>query len=414
MEEEQELMQPGFSMDPDAIVGPLQGVRVLDLTSVIVGPFATQLLADMGADVTKVEPPEGDVMRHVPPMRSNGMGHLFLHMNRNKRSIMLDLKTDAGKQALFRLIEPSDVLTCNMRPQALKALGLDYDAVSKANPKIIYATVAGYGQTGPKAHQPAYDDLIQGAVAVPSLAAAGGSELRYAPLTLADRTVALNFAMAICACLVHRERTGRGQQLTIPMFESMAQFVLSDHMGGATFDPPIGATTYTRLLSKNRRPYRTRDGYVCALIYNDKQWRSFCRVTGQTLLLDDRRFSDQQSRAENIDVFYGIISDILATRSTREWLELFDSADIPAGELHTPASLIEDAHLQATNFFETFEHPTEGRLRMMRPPMDWSGGALRIRRLPPTLGADGNLVLREAGYTHEQIAEMVEAGATRC
>lgn len=405
---------PDGSTEIDGTIGPLQGVRVLDLTSVIVGPFATQLLADMGADVIKVESPEGDVMRHVPPMKSSGMGHLFLHMNRNKRSIVLDLKTETGIKALLGLVETSDVLTCNMRPQALKALGLGYEVVSKVNPKIIYAAVVGYGQVGPKAHKPAYDDLIQGAVGIPSLAAAAGdSEVRYAPLTLADRTVALNFAMAICACLVHRERTGRGQQLTIPMFESMVQFVLSDHLGGATFDPPIGATTYTRLLSKNRRPYRTRDGYLCVLVYNDKQWRSFCRLIEQPALLKDCRFRDQQSRAKNIDAFYGIISDILETRLTREWIELLDSADIPASELHTPDSLIDDAHLKATGFFETLEHPTEGQLRMMRSPMDWSEASLRIRLLPPVLGADSETVLRELGYTREQITEMAAAGATR-
>jgi len=398
----------------DTPAGPLQGVRVLDLTAVVMGPYATQILADLGADVVKVESPQGDNMREVGPMRNPGMGHIYLHANRNKRSIVLDLKQPAGRDAALRLAEKSDVLVFNVRPQAMARLGLSYEDVKKVNPRIIYAGAVGYGEGGPYSGKPAYDDLIQGAAAVPALTQMSGADLpRYAPVTLADRSVGLNVAIAINAALYYREKNGRGQSIEVPMFESLVQLVLGDHLGGLSFEPPIGEAGYARLLAEHRRPYATSDGYVCVLIYNDKHWKSFFDLIGKPELKTDPRFRSHTERAANIHAVYAFVAEIMQTHSTAHWLQALEGADIPVMPMHTPDSLVHDAHLEATGFFQTVDHPTEGRLRMMRPPLRWSEGPLAIRSLPPTLGQHSAEVLRSAGYSDADIATMVKSGVTR-
>jgi len=378
------------------------------------GPYATQILADLGADVIKVEPPEGDILRDVGPMRNPGMGHIYLHVNRNKRSVVLDLKQPAGRDAALRLAEKSDVLVFNVRPQAMARLGLSYEDVKKVNPKIIYAAAVGYGEGGPYSGKSAYDDLIQGAAAVPALTQMSGADLpRYAPVTLADRSVGLNVAIAINAALYYREKTGRGQSIEVPMFESLVQFVMGDHLGGLTFDPPIGETGYKRLIAKHRRPYATNDGYVCVLIYNDKQWQSFFDLIGKPELKDDPRFRNHTDRGTNISEVYAYVADVMQTRSTADWLQALDAADIPVMPMHTPSSLVTDPHLEASGFFQLVDHPTEGKLRMMKPTLSWSEGPLTIRSLPPSLGQQSAEILREAGFSDDEIAEMVKAQVTR-
>ena len=378
------------------------------------GPYATQILADLGADVIKVEPPEGDILRDVGPMRNPGMGHIYLHVNRNKRSVVLDLKQPAGRDAALRLAEKSDVLVFNVRPQAMARLGLSYEDVKKVNPKIIYAAAVGYGEGGPYSGKSAYDDLIQGAAAVPALTQMSGADLpRYAPVTLADRSVGLNVAIAINAALYYREKTGRGQSIEVPMFESLVQFVMGDHLGGLTFDPPIGEAGYKRLIAKHRRPYATNDGYVCVLIYNDKQWQSFFDLIGKPELKDDPRFRNHTERGVNIAEVYAYVADVMQTRSTADWLQALDAADIPVMPMHTPSSLVTDPHLEASGFFQLVEHPTEGMLRMMKPTLSWSEGPLTIRSLPPSLGQHSAEILREAGYSDEDITEMVKNQVTR-
>ena len=378
------------------------------------GPYATQILADLGADVIKVEPPEGDILRDVGPMRNPGMGHIYLHVNRNKRSVVLDLKQPAGRDAALRLAEKSDVLVFNVRPQAMARLGLSYEDVKKVNPKIIYAAAVGYGEGGPYSGKSAYDDLIQGAAAVPALTQMSGADLpRYAPVTLADRSVGLNVAIAINAALYYREKTGRGQSIEVPMFESLVQFVMGDHLGGLTFDPPIGEAGYKRLIAKHRRPYATNDGYVCVLIYNDKQWQSFFDLIGKPELKDDPRFRNHTDRGTNISEVYAYVADIMQTRSTADWLQALNAADIPVMPMHTPSSLVTDPHLEASGFFQLVDHPTEGKLRMMKPTLSWSEGPLTIRSLPPSLGQHSAEILREAGYSNEDITEMVKNQVTR-
>jgi len=378
------------------------------------GPYATQILADLGADVIKVEPPEGDILRDVGPMRNPGMGHIYLHVNRNKRSVVLDLKQPAGRDAALRLAEKSDVLVFNVRPKAMARLGLSYEDVKKVNPKIIYAAAVGYGEGGPYSGKSAYDDLIQGAAAIPALTQMSGADLpRYAPVTLADRSVGLNVAIAINAALYYREKTGRGQSIEVPMFESLVQFVMGDHLGGLSFDPPIGEAGYKRLIAKHRRPYATNDGYVCVLIYNDKQWQSFFDLIGKPELKDDPRFRNHTERGVNIAEIYAYVADIMQTRSTADWLQALDAADIPVMPMHTPSSLVTDPHLEASGFFQLVEHPTEGMLRMMKPTLSWSEGPLTIRSLPPSLGQHSAEILREAGYSDEDITEMVKNQVTR-
>ncbi|QBY55394.1 CaiB/BaiF CoA transferase family protein [Cupriavidus oxalaticus] len=395
--------------------GPLHGVRVLDLTSVLMGPYATQILGDYGADVIKVEPPTGDNVRNIGPSRHAGMAGVFLHANRNKRSVVLDLKQPAGRDALLRLAADVDVLIYNVRPQAMARLGLDYETVRAVNPAILYVGVYGYGQRGPYAARPAYDDLIQGAVGIPTLATLAGSDVpRYAPSAMADRIVGISAVGAVAAALFHRERTGEGQSIEIPMFETMAQFVLGDHMYGHTFDPPQGPAGYARLLNEYRRPYRTLDGYLCVMVYNDKQWRTFFELIGQPEVMEsDPRFNSIASRTENIRDLYRMLAEVIATRTTAQWQALLEAADIPVMPLHTIESLMDDPHLRAVGFLDTVEHPSEGRMRSMAVPSSWSATQPGIARHAPRLGQHSAEVLREAGYSNSQIEALCAQGVTR-
>jgi crotonobetainyl-CoA:carnitine CoA-transferase CaiB-like acyl-CoA transferase len=394
--------------------GPLAGIRVIDLTSVILGPYATQIIADLGADVVKVEPPEGDNMRHAAPMRNAGMGHVFLHLNRNKRSIVLNLKQPAGREALLRLASSADVLVYNVRPQAMARLGLTYADVRNVNPRIIYVGAYGFTQDGPYAAKPAYDDIIQGMVALPSIAGlAGADRPRFVPSTMCDRITGLNTVNAITTALFYRERTGKGQSVEVPMFDSLAQFVLSDHMAGETFDPPVGAMGNPRLTAKFRNPYETKDGYLCLLIYNDKQWRNFFKLIGREELFEsDPRFATQASRSQHFDAAYAFVADHIRTRTNAEWLEALTAADIPVMPLNALEDVIADRHLNATGFFSKVEHPSEGTLREMGVPSRWSESPPEIRRPAPRLGEHSAEILREAGYSEAEIDAMQASGVT--
>ena len=395
--------------------GPLKGLRVLDLTTVLMGPYATQLMADLGADVVKIESPSGDTVRGIGPMRNPGMGYIFLHVNRNKRSLVLDLKKPEGLEAFYRLARTADVVVYNIRPQAMKRLGIHYERLKADNPGIIYAGLYGYSESGPYAGKPAYDDLIQGACAVPDLVArSSGGEPRYVPLTLADRTVGLMGSNTILSAVIARSLTGEGQEIEIPMFETMVQYVMSDHLSGETFVPPIGPSGYPRLLVKERKPYKTLDGYVCVLVYNDRQWRAFLGLIGKPeLFIDDPRFGGIGARTQHIDELYAMVGQEMATKTNAEWLNLLEGADIPCMPLQDIDSLVDDPHLKAMGMIKTVIHPTEGEIRQIGVPVKLSATPVLTEQRPaPGLGQHSEEVLREAGFTESEVRTLQAQGAT--
>jgi crotonobetainyl-CoA:carnitine CoA-transferase CaiB-like acyl-CoA transferase len=400
------------------MAGPLDGVRVLDLTTVVMGPYATQILADFGADVVKLEPPEGDIMRHNKPFRHAAMGHIFLNANRNKRSIVLDLKQPAAREACLAIAKGADVMVYNIRPQAMARLKLSYEEVRAVNPRILYVGAFGYSQRGPYAAKAAYDDLIQGAAGLPWLLKEAGAESpRYAPATIADRSVGLHVVNAVCAALYRREKTGQGQRVDVPMFESLLQTVLGEHMGGYTFEPEPGEMRadlgYARMLAKERRPYETRDGYVCVLVYNDKQWRAFFELIGRPDLLSDPHFATQAARSQHFDEAYALVAQAMKTRTTDKWIAALEGADIPVQRMNTLRDIVEDPHLAAIGYFKSVEHPSEGRIKSMAVPSEWSESRPEYRRHAPRLGEHTREVLREAGLAEAAIEGLIASGAAR-
>ncbi|MDO9089946.1 MAG: CoA transferase [Burkholderiaceae bacterium] len=392
--------------------GALKGMRVLDLSAVVMAPLAARILGDMGADVIKVESPEGDSVRKIGPMRNPGMGPMYLHVNRNKRSIALDLKSSDGKAALHRLIKDADVLLYNIRPQAMARLGLAYEACRAINPGLIYVSACGFGERGPYAGRPAFDDLIQGLCAMPSLFARSSQGVpRYIPLSMVDRYMGQAVASAVLGAYVHKLNTGEGQQIEVPMFETMAECVLSDHSAGETFEPALGPPGYPRYLALERHPYETRDGHICLAMYTDQHWKNFFELIGSDLFDTDPRFNNLTSRTAHASSIHQFLEQQLRHRSTAEWLRAFEQADIPSNRLHSLESLAEDEHLQAVGFFDHSEHPSEGRLRTINPAARWSGTPLTVRRHAPRTGEHTREVLRELGYDEAAISAMLAAGS---
>ncbi|WP_315834691.1 CoA transferase [Bradyrhizobium prioriisuperbiae] len=393
-------------------MGPLDGLRILDLTSVLMGPYATSILGDMGADVIKLESPQGDMTRAVGPSRGGTMGGMFMHANRSKRSIVVDLKTAAGLDVALRLAEKSDILIYNVRPQAMVRLGLGYDDVAAVNSGIIYVGAFGFGQDGPYAARPAYDDLIQGISTVPHLLAeTGDGTPRYVSVNIADRIVGLHVVNAVLAAVRHRDKTGRGQKIDVPMFETMASFVLGDHLGGLSFRPPLDQGGYARLMAKNRKPYRTADGHLCVLLYTDKHWRDFLTMSGHAAKLDDPRFASHPDRLAHIDAIYQEVAEIMRERTSAEWEGMLLACDIPHTPAHTLTSIMDDPHLNAVGFFQPVEHSSEGPVLSMRVASTWSDSQPQPQRLAPLLGEHTREILTEIGCDEAETERLVASGA---
>ncbi|MBC7780912.1 MAG: CoA transferase [Proteobacteria bacterium] len=391
--------------------GPLAGIRIVDLTSVVVGPMVTQVLADYGADVIKVEPPAGDLVRTMGgPSNTPAMSAKFLQLNRNKRSLAVDLKSAAGRAAIDTLIERADVLIWNVRPAAMKKLGLDYERVRAINPRIIYCGIVGFGTKGRYAGRPAYDPIVQGAGGIAALNHRALGEPRFVPIVMADKNAGLVATQMVLLALLHRARTGEGTSVEVPMFENIAKYVLEEHLYLKTFDPPLGDMGDPRIFDISARPIRTRDGWVCIAANTNAQAFAFFEAIGQPELRNDVRFNSVGARFKNVADYFGLRAEALKQKTTAEWLDVFGRLDVPAMAYNTLESLFEDPHLREVGLLQRRQHPTEGFIWDVAPPNVLSCGA-RDDYLPaPTIGQHSVELLRELGYEEVQISELVENG----
>jgi len=340
------------------------------------------------------------------------MAALYLTCNRNKRDIVLDLKQPAARDALMKIAADVDVVIHNNRPQVMTKLGLTYEDFRAVKPDIIFCGTYGYGKDGPYGAKGALDDSIQAAGGVAVLNEMVLGEPRYLPTVLADKTTAMAVAYSVNAALFHRERTGEGQQIEVPMFEHMVYFVMAEHLWGMTFEPPIGKPGYERLMSYHRKPYKTKDGYIAILPYMDSHWEIFCKKAGREELLDDPRFKTLADRVSNIDDTYQETAKTMATRTTGEWIELFGDTSVPTIIMNTLESLKDDPHLEAVDFWQEMDHPTEGRIRMTRFPVNFSATPAEVRRHAPQLGEHSVEILREVGLDQADIDALIASGAT--
>ncbi|MFK4446062.1 crotonobetainyl-CoA:carnitine CoA-transferase CaiB-like acyl-CoA transferase [Caballeronia udeis] len=367
--------------------GPLAGVRVIDLTTVAMGPYATQILGDMGADVIKVESGSGDVFRQASPMKSPNMGAAFLNLNRNKRSVVIDLKSGQGRLAFLKLVAEADVLVFNLRPQSMKNLGLTYEELQLANPRLVYCGAYGFSEKGRYAGRPAFDDVVQAMCGIASLQGITGRHVpSYVNTIMADKCAGLTVAYSIAMALFEREKSGLGQAIEVPMFETLVSFTLVEHLAGETFVPPLGPTGYQRVLSEHRKPYRAKDGYVSILPYTDRHWLTFFEIAGEQKHLADERFKTMTGRSKNINELYEILASVVATRTVDEWQKLLGDSDIPVAPVMSIDDLISDSHLFDEKFFSITNHDSEGRLRNIGIPVSFSRTPGSIRRPAPRLG----------------------------
>ncbi|MBO9330975.1 CoA transferase [Achromobacter xylosoxidans] len=390
----------------------LGGVRVLDLSSVVFGPYASQILADYGADVVKVEAPAGDSTRRTGPAQEPGLAAIFLGLNRNKRSIVLDLKQPSAREALLALADQADVLMHSMRPAKMEALGLGPETLCARNPRLVYAGLYGFGAGGAYDGRPAYDDIIQGLSGLADLVDRQTGTPRYLPTVAADKTCGLVAAHAILAALFQRERTGRGQQLEVPMFESMASFALVEHYYGRHLRDEPGEAGYPRALTPNRRPCRTADGHICLMPYTDAHWRGFFIAAGRPDLAEDPRFADISARTRNIEALYELQAGIVAAHDTAYWLALCERLEIPAARINRLQDLENDPHLQSVDFFVPLESACGSRYRFVRNPVRMQHSQVPPA-MPPRLGEHTREVLRQAGLDDARIDALLETGAAR-
>lgn len=370
--------------------GPLAGVRIIDLTAMVMGPYCTQILADMGAEVIKVEAPGGDNTRFISIGPEAGLGGVFVNVNRGKRSIVLDLNAEADKQALADLIKTADVFIHSMRARAVEKLGFSYEQVAEINPGIVYTNCYGYGHRGPYRDYTAYDDTIQADCGLPFAQQQLTGESNYVGTILADKVAGLTAVYATMMALFHRERTGEGQEVEVSMFETMAAFMLVEHANGAMFTPPLGPAVYPRAVAPNRKPYRTKDGQISALIYNDKQWNAFIKAVQPTWA--GEQYATLEQRARQIDTVYALLAETFLERTTEEWLQLLRGLDIPAAPLRTLDELFDNPHLNEVGFFEIVD-TDNGPVKFPGVPTWFSKTPGKVRGPAPRLGAHTQEIL---------------------
>lgn len=391
--------------------GPLDGVRVVDLTTVVVGPICTRTLADYGADVIKVEAPGGDLLRTMAEgSRNPGMSGKFINFNRNKRSIVLDLKKPDGHAALLRLIAKADVFVSNVRPEALARAGLDHASLAKINPRLIHCSILAFGRGGRYYNRPAYDPIVQSLSGVAGTIARATGEPRFVPMVMSDHTSGLIAAQCIGFALYRREKTGKGEAIDVPMLENMASFVSSEHLGAATFDPPVGPTGDGRLLSPNYRPLPTKDGYVTVRPNTNAQTHAFLDAIGRPELKTDPRFNSAAARTKNAAAYFEVQKEGLPHKTTDEWVKLFDELDVPAARYNSIDDLLTDPHLADVGFFKAEEHPSEGRLRRTKLANSFSGGARENETHAPRTGEHTRSILAEVGYGDTEIDALLASG----
>jgi len=387
----------------------LQRIKVIEVSAVVLGPYAGQLLADLGADVVKVEPIEGDIARHAYP-RGEGGGALFVNNNRNKRMLAIDLKRPEGRAALARLIAGADVLFHNMRVDAAERLGLGFEAVAAINPRIVPCAAIGCGQRGRYRDRPAFDDIIQAASGIAGLGAAAGGEPRFVPTILADKVAALHAVYAILAALVARAGGREGPiKVEVPMFEALAAFLLNEHLAGATFAAD-GAVGYPRILSPDRRPFRTADGWIAVLPYTERQWRAFLDEIGRADVMREPWFDDPRERAAHIDALYALVAASLPERTTAAWIAALSARDIPCSEVPDLADMLGDPHLTEIGFFDVPADYPEGIVRALPQPVLFDGITPCPDAPPRALGTDSRALLRESGMADGEIDALVDAG----
>jgi formyl-CoA transferase len=389
--------------------GPLAGIRVLDLTSVVLGPLATQILGDYGAEVIKIEALEGDLMRANGVSRNRGMSSIFLAINRNKRSLALDLKSSRGRAVLERLIPTADVFVHNMRVAAIERLGFGYRRVAELHPRIVYCAATGFGQDGPDRDKPAFDDIIQAACGLVGLNLVQQPLPDYVPSLIADKTTGMAVVNAVLAALLHRERTGRGQSVEVPMLETMAAFVLAEHLGGLTFEPAPAPPGYARLLTGGRKPAPTRDGFIAILPYTGEHWEAFFRIAGREELIERYELADRHRRNQHIRELYAHLAEITRGKTTAEWMAICERLDVPATPIVRLDDLPEHPHLKAVDFLPRAHMPGQGTIRYARPPVRFHDSPAQVRRFAPRVGEHTADILAEAGYAAAEIDALAAA-----
>ena len=393
------------------MAGPFDGVRVLDMTTVVVGPYSAQMLGDMGAEVIKVEAPDGDLTRGAGPWVNKGMGANYMQLNRNKRAICLNLKTEGGAEALRAMLRETDLFVHNMRPEPLKRLGFDYDSIRELKPDMVYCNIWGFGRGGRYAGQAAYDDVIQGASGLVALEGFGGQKARYVPSLIADKTTGLFAAYAMAAALYHRLATGEGQEIEVPMFESMVSFTLVEHLCGESFVPSQGPAGSLRHATPLRWPYATKDGHICAMPGSDKHWRGFLTAIGREDLWDNPILKDRVARREHMEEVLELLSELMLERTTADWASLLTDAGVPCMPISTLADVVADRHLDDVGFWHKSQHASEGGVRLMNPPYTLEKSPATIRRNPPRFGEHTRTILAEHGYDADAIERLVSEGA---